>query len=525
MSTDNSKHENSHRTLIKSTSIISAGTLGSRIFGFLRDVVLANLFGTGFRADALFVAFRIPNLFRDFVGEGATNSAIVPVFSEYLIKEKKESFWRFVSAILVLALMALSLITILGVLLAPWIVRLIAPGFIAEPSKLALTIRLTKIVFPYLIFIGLTAYSTAILYTFRSFTVPAFSPCLLNMSIIVSALLSSKYLEEPVYGLAIGILVGGVLQLLVQIRPLMKVGMKLKRPKTLKHPGVSQVSKLLVPRVFGAGVYQLTILIDTFCASLAAVVGVGGISAIYYSTRIIRFPMGIFGLALASAALPTFSALAANQQMDEMKKTLVFSLENIFFVMMPFAVMIIVLANPIIKILFERGEFNAYSTSITSSALLFYGIGLLSFGGIKILVSAFHAIQDTKTPVKIAALCLTINAALNLILMWPMKIAGIAFASSIAASINFVFLFVLINKRLGGGIDHGIKQFVVRILSASCFMAVAIYFMWLNFCFLHQVVRLAVVMLFGLAFYGFLCFRFKIQQAHKIWQWVSRQSV
>jgi len=266
----------SPQSIIKSTSLLSAGTLSSRLLGFLRDVILAKLLGTGIRADAFFVAFKIPNLFRDLVGEGATNAAVVPVFSEYLLKKEREDFWRFVSVILTLAFIVLSVITILGIICAPVIVRMIAPGFMANPEKLMLAIQLTKMMFPYLIFIGLTAYCMGILFTFRSFLVPAFSPCLLNISIIVSALIASKRMEEPVFGLAVGVLVGGVLQLAVQIKPLLKIGMQFKKPQTLRHPGATKIGKLLIPRMFGSGVYQLTVLIDTFCASLAMIVGQGG---------------------------------------------------------------------------------------------------------------------------------------------------------------------------------------------------------------------------------------------------------
>jgi len=206
---DKDHKADTYRGLIKSTSILSLGTFTSRIFGFLRDVVLAKMLGTGFRADAFFVALRIPNLFRDLVGEGATNSAIVPVFSEYKYKEGQEEFWRFASIMLSLALIVLSAITLLGIIFAPIIVRVFVPGFMAEPEKLMLTIKLTRILFPYLVFIGLTAYSMGILYTFRSFVVPAFTPCLLNISIVISALLASAFMEEPIFGIAIGVLVGG----------------------------------------------------------------------------------------------------------------------------------------------------------------------------------------------------------------------------------------------------------------------------------------------------------------------------
>ncbi|MCK5214188.1 MAG: murein biosynthesis integral membrane protein MurJ [Candidatus Omnitrophica bacterium] len=519
MSNNKSQGKDSPRSLIRSTSIISLGTLSSRILGFVRDIVLARFFGTGFKADAFFVAFKIPNLFRDFVGEGATNAAIVPVFSEYLVKKSEKEYWEFVSVILVLALVVLSAITLTGVMAAPLIVRVIAPGFMHDPAKLELTIQLTKMMFPYLVFIGMTAYSIAILFTFRSFTVPAFSPCLMNLAIIISALLSARYLKEPVYGLAGGVLVGGVLQLLAQIRPLRKCGMRFHRPKTLRHPGARQVGRLLVPRVFGAGVYQLTVLIDTFCASLSSVVGAGGISAIYYSNRIIQFPMGLFGFALASAVLPALSGFASQQNIDQVKKTLTFALGNIFFIMIPISLMTMVLAHPIIRILFQRGEFSSYSTSITSMALLFYASGLFSFGGLKIMITAFHALQDTKTPVKAAALCLVINAVLNFILMYPMKVAGIALASAIAASIDFFILYYVLNKRLSG-ISFGPGNFIFKIFFASALSGLFVFGAWRYLPPLNDIVKLMLVGLSGLALYGAICYTLQVEQAQKIYLWV-----
>jgi len=267
MSTSKYSHPDSHKSIIKSTSILSVGTLSSRILGFIRDIILARLLGTGIQAEAFFAALKIPNLFRDLVGEGATNAAVVPMFAEYKEKKEKEEFWNFVSVVLCLAFIILSAITIIGILAAPVIVRGIAWGFIGDAQKLNLAIHLTRVMFPYLIFIGLTAYCTGILFTFRSFAVPAFSPCLLNISIITSALIAARRMEDPVYGLAIGVLVGGVLQLVVQIKPLLKTGIRFKFPKTLNHDGAKRVGKLLVPRMIGSSVYQLTVLIDTICAS------------------------------------------------------------------------------------------------------------------------------------------------------------------------------------------------------------------------------------------------------------------
>jgi len=533
MSTNNSPHgpsatdapkegRDSQRSIIKSMSVLSLGTLSSRILGFFRDVILAKLLGTGFRADAFFVALKIPNLFRDLVGEGATNAAVVPVFAEYLDKEKKEAFWRFVSVILALALIVLSVITILGIFLSPVIVRALAPGFMADPQKLALTINLTKLMFPYLVFIGLTAYCMGILFTFRSFLVPAFSPCLLNVSIILSAFIASRTMEEPVFGLAIGVLVGGVLQLAVQIRPLMKVGMRLKKPDTLAHPGAKKIGRLLIPRMFGSGVYQLTVLIDTFCASLAMYVGQGGISAIYYANRIIQFPMGIFSIALASAVLPSLSGLATKNDHESIRTTVAFSLESIFFVMAPTMLMLLLFAEPIIRVLFERGKFGSYSTGITAFALSFYALGLFSFGGIKILVAAFHALQDTKTPVKVAAVCLAINAVLNFILMIPLKVGGIALASAIAGTVDFLILFYVFNKRLGA-MHTNLFAYFLKVSFAALATGGAAHAVFYHLPGINEFIRLCMAGLFGFVFYGIACLVLNVAQARRILRWVRER--
>ena len=511
----------SHRSIIKSTSIISLGTLGSRILGFFRDIILAKLLGTGLMADAFFLASKIPNLFRDIVGEGATNAAVVPVLAEYREKSGKKEFWQFINVVFTVSFIILSVFTILGIILSPFIVRLMAPGFIAEPAKLALTIQLTKLMFPYLILIGLTAYCMAVLYTFRSFFVPAFSPCLLNISMIVSAYWALWTHSEPVFVLAIGVLVGGVLQLAVHFKPMWNIGMRYERPTKLDHEGIIKIGRLLIPRVAGSGVYQLAVLIDTFCASLSNIVGAGGISAIYYANRIVQFPMGIFSVALASAVLPSLSGMVTKKDFESVKKVIVFSLENIFFVMCPTTVILFLLASPIIRILFERGEFDSYSTMITSGTLAFYALGLFSFGGIKILVTAFHALQDTKTPVKVAALCLTINAALNFILMYPLKVSGIALASAIAGTIDFFILFVIIERKLGR-LNSGLLAYALKVSFASVLTGFVEYWGWHNTVLANDAVKLFVIGVFGFIFYGIVCYVMKIEQALKVWKWIKQ---
>lgn len=522
MSTDKFEQHNSQGSIIKSSSILASGTLLSRILGFLRDMILAQMLGTGFRADAFFVAFRIPNLLRDLVGEGASNSAVVPVLMEYQAKKEIKEFWQVVSSILILALMGLSVMTVVGVFLAPVIVRVIAPGFLADPQKLKLSIQLTQIMFPYLVLIGLTAHTMAILYTFRSFLTPAFGPCLLNLAMIISALLAPHFFKEPVYGLALGVLLGGTLQLLFQTFPLFRQRPMWQIPRPLVHPGAVRIGKLLVPRMMGTAVYELNLIVDTFCASLFFLVGLGGISAIYYSNRIVQFPMGIVGFSLSSASLPALSSLAAHKDYESFKKTVLFALENIFFLMAPAAVVMLVLGEPIIRILFQRGQFDTYSTTITSYALFYYALGLLSFGGIKIMSTAFYALQDTKTPVKITAACLGLTIVLNFLLAIPMKIGGIALASSITATVNLSLLLWQMEKRIGA-FRRELKDFLFKILTASLLTALILYFAWHNITWKHEAIKFFLLAPAACVVYVVLCAYLRVEHAVKIVKWIGKR--
>lgn len=515
MSIHKFQHNDSKHGIIRSTSLISLGTLSSRILGFIRDIVLARLLGTALRADAFFTAMRISNLFRDMVGEGAINSTVVPVLSEYVEKEDKKELWNFISIVLILSVMILSLITALGIIFAPVIIRVIAPGFIEDTFKLELTIRLTRIMFPYLIFIGLTAYAMGVLYTFRSFLTPAFGPCLLNISLIASAFVALRTKIEPVYALAAGVLVGGVVQLLFQLWPLIRKGMLLTVPKTLAHPGARKIGKLLVPRVFGSAVYQLNVFVDTFCASLSFIIGAGGIPALYYANRIVQFPMGIFVIALTSAVLPTLAGFVARDDLAEMKKMILFSLKNIIVVTVPCSVFLMLFATPLVRIFFERGAFNEYSTAVTSSALLFYALGLMFFGGIKITVTSFHALKDTTTPVRVAGLCLAINIILNFALMVPLKVGGIALASSIAGAVNFLLLMHLLKKRIGE-FGEDVSLFFLKVLGASAAMAVMAHWSWYLLGPLGDILRLLCVLAIGFVTFLIGCGVFGVDQIKEI---------
>ncbi len=448
MSTDKSPHAHSSKTLLKQGSIVSVGVLSSRVLGFFRDVLLAHFLGTGLVAEAFLVAQRIPNLLRDLVGEGAANAAIVPVVVQYQENNSKEALLELINVVMAWGVIILSVLTMLGIIFAGFIVHVMAPGFAHDAVKYNLTVDLTRIMFPYLILIALTAFQTGILYAMRSFFAPAFGPCLLNVAMILSVWVACIFSKDMAYVLSVGVLVGGVLQFGVQWLALRRLGINWRWPNSLKHDGAKKILSLLLPRLWGSGVYQVNMIVDTFCASLSLIVGNGGVAALYYANRIILFPLGVFGYAATSVSLPALSKIAASGDMEKFKTTVLFALRNLMLVLVVFTIIFLLGAHWIIKLVFERGAFDAHSTQITAQVLFFSAIGLPFYGMARILASAFYALHDTKTPVKSAAICLVINVVLNIVLMFPLKVGGIALASSIASMANTWMLWTQLNKKL-----------------------------------------------------------------------------
>ncbi|MBU1061566.1 MAG: murein biosynthesis integral membrane protein MurJ [Candidatus Omnitrophica bacterium] len=503
--------------IIKSAGIIGFATVISRILGFLRDILIAKFFGTGSYAQAFVVAFRIPNMLRDLIGEGATNAAFVPVLSEYSVTKKKEEFWHLANVLLNAGLIVLTGLVLLGILLAPVIVRLIAPGFINDVEKLNLTIYLTRFMFPYVLLVGLLAYSMGILNSLKHFSAPAFAPAILNLTIIICAL----FRQGSVSALATGVLIGGVIQLAIQIPVLSAKGFSFSFVSDLYHPAVKKIGRLLIPRIFGSCVYQINIFINTMLASLAHIVGEGGVAALYYANRIFQFPLAIFGIAVAQAALPTMSREALESGLDRFKETLSFSLRSVNFVMLPASIGLMILARPITSALFERGQFDRYSTFITQDALVFYSIGLFSYAGIKILVSCFYSLKDTLTPVKIASVSLVLNIVLNIIFMFPLKISGLALATSLSGSFNFFLLFYILRKKIGALDGYRICGSFIKVLMASLAMAVIIYFSAFKMNF-----NLFIVIPIGMMSYIFAAFIFDVKEAKEFLRqiWVLKRS-
>jgi len=514
-----------HKNIAQSASLIGLATFCSRILGFIRDVVIARLFGVYVYAQAFVIAFRIPNLFRDLVGEGAANAAFVPVFSEYTVKHEKEEFWELANVILNLLLVIVMAITVLGVIFSPIIVRLIAPGFTADPYKFETTVRLTRIIFPYLLLIALAAYSMGILNSLKHFAIPAFAPCLLNISIIIFALLFG----EGVKGLATGVLVGGVLQLLVQIPILYKKGFRLNLFKRFSHPAAKTIGTLMVPRLASSSIYQLNNFVDSIFGSLASIVGEGGVAILYFAYRLIQFPLGIFSSALSQAILPTFSTQALEENLDSLKQTLSFGLRAIFFVMLPASVGFMVLSKLIVLNLFAGGKFDIYSANSTANVLLFYSIGLTSYGATKILQSCFFALKDTVTPTKVSFLALVLNIILNSIFMFPLKMNGLALATSVSGIISSFVLFFILKKRLGIFDMKPILSSFLRALLASLVMGAVCYFAaQKSFHFtngiLNRILNLSLPIISGLISYAIFCFIFRVNEMQELWRWLARKN-
>ena len=514
-----------NKSIAKSASIIGFATLCSRLLGFIRDIVIARLFGIYVYAQAFVIAFRIPNLFRDLVGEGAANAAFVPVFTEYKVRHRDEEFWELANVVLNLLLVIVTTITILGIIFSPFLVRLIAPGFILDPQKLKITIRLNRIIFPYILLISLAAYAMAILNSLKHFSVPAFAPCLLNISIIVFALLYG----EGIKGLALGVLVGGLLQLAIQVPVLYKKGFRLNLFKRFQHPAARTIGNLMLPRLFSSSLYQLNNFVDSIFGSLAIVVGEGGVAVLYYAYRLILFPLGIFSTALAQAILPTFSTQALEDNYSNLKTTLSFGLRATFFVMLPASVAFMVLAHPIIQTIFRGGKFDAYSTIQTSNALLFYSIGLFAYGATKILQSCFFSLKDTLTPAKVSFVALILNIILNSILMFPLRLGGLALATSISGIITFLILFLLLRRKIHGfDIERLVLSFMRILLASICMGAVCAFVsrnIVLGYGFLARWLNLCLTIISGFVSYITFCFLLKVEEIQELWGWISKRGL
>jgi putative peptidoglycan lipid II flippase len=502
--------------IARSATGIGIATLGSRILGFLRDVLIANFFGTGVFAQTFFAAFRIPNLMRRLFGEGALSASFIPVFTEELSGKGKDSAWDLAISVFNSLALVLAGIVLAGMIFSPLITRMIVPGFADTPGKIELTSRLLRIMFPYLFFIALAALMMGVLNSLRHFAAPALAPIILNVSMITFLIFFVRKVDEPVIGLAIAVIIGGVGQLGIQMVTAIKKGMPIGRKFILYHPLVKKIALLMLPAALGAGIYQINIFVDGICASYESIVGKGAIAALWYANRLMQFPLAIFGLAVATAIFPQMAVSSSKNDLRTLGETVSFGLRTVFLLMIPSAIGLIILRRPIISILFERNEFGSYSTEITSTALLYYCVGLFAYAGVHILSKSFYSLQDMKTPVKVASLAMAANIILNLALMRPLKVGGLSLATSISSIMNLCLLSHLLRKRIGSFEGRKIMFSCLRVIAASAIMGFLLWAVKRSLppvdSSLKELANLLILILTGSGSFIIMCLLFKVNE-------------
>lgn len=429
--------------IVKAAGAISLATLLSRILGYIKDMILAKYFGATGLSDVFFVAFRIPNLLRELFAEGSMSSAVIPVLKEYQIKKGEEETKKIVKSLFTFIILVVGIITIAGIVFSPLIVKLIAPGFLSNPEKFELTVLLTRIMFPFLLFISLAALTMGTLNTNNIFFIPALAPCFLNIAIIIMVVGFSTFFFNPIISVAVGVTLGGLLQWLVQAPAFYKNGFKFGI--SAFHPALKKIAILIIPTTLAMAVNQINIFVSTIIASFLPE---GSVTYLYYSMRLIQLPIGVFGVAVGMAVLPALSQHIAEGKKDLLTRDFIFSLKFLFFLTIPSTMGLIMLKEPIISTLFQRGAFDLNDTMNTASALFFYSIGILGTVGSRTITATFYSLQDTKTPVICATAGMLVNIGTSLLLMHSMKHNGLALAYSLAATTQFLMLGSFLKRKI-----------------------------------------------------------------------------
>ena len=499
----------SHRSVARSAGIVSIAVMFSRVLGLVRETIFASYFGAGFLYDTFIVGFRIPNLLRDLFAEGALSAAFVKVFTDYQLKNSEKEAWRLASLVFNCLAVVLSVITVLGILLSPLFVTLITYNYLGDPNhyypaeKAALATTLMQIMFPFILLVALAALAMGVLNTKGRFGVPASASTAFNIVSIIFGLLFAFWLsggewerstdkltvpsdaaQWAIIGMAIGTLIGGAAQLLIQLPSLRKVGFRFSLNLNFRDEGVRRVMRLMGPAIIGTGAIQVKVLVDTVVAS-----GIdGGASWLSYAFRLMQFPIGVFGVAIGTAAIPTLSRLASEENFVKFRDTLSDAVKLVFLLAIPSACGLVVLGDPIIGLIYQRGEFDAFDTDMTSWALAAYSIGLAGYAAIKVLSPAFYALDDAKTPMYISLASILVHVPASFGLMQLLSNvgvsperpngyghAGVALATSIVATVNFIALVYFMKRRIGRLNGRDIAAAFVRIVAAAAVMSAVAY--------------------------------------------------
>ena len=519
------------KKIIRSAGMVGFFILLSRAFGLVREIAMAAFFGSSFAMDAFVVAFRIPNLFRSLFGEGALSSAFVPVFTETLEKQGREKVWQFASNMFSFLSLTLAALVATGILLAS-----LALVILPLSPRIALILNLLQIMLPYMFFICLTAFFSAILNSLRRFVLPAATPVAMNIVMIAALFLVCPFLPASgdwrIKAIAWSVIAAGVVQGVMQLPLLARCGFRLRLSMNWQDPCVRRVWQLMGVSIIGIGVTQVNMQLNGI---MALIIGPGSPSYLYYAERLIYLPLGIFATALGTILLPTFSGHVAQGRIDLIRDTLNHSLRQLMFIMLPVAAGMFVLAKPIVRLVYERGAFSAFSTDMTTLAVQCYAPGLVVFSLLKVLIPVFYAQQDMKTPVKIGLACTALNVALMLILMWPMKHAGIALATVISSGVQVVIMGVLVHRRIGSPGWRNIFGAVGRMAVASAAMALAALWVyhsvqqapWLSaqHGLLRQLVLLGLSVASAVLVYGMVAVVLRCSEIGEIWMALRRKNV
>jgi len=462
MNIESEKSNKVRQGVLKSTGTVGGWTLASRVLGFVRDILLARVLGAGIMADAFFVAFKLPNFFRRLFAEGTLTVAMVPVLSDQR-QQGEEDVRRYLNALAGLLLAILLGVTILGIVFMPALLMIFAPGFLDEPDRWKQTLTLARLMFPYLMLISLTAMAWAVLNTYKKFAVAAATPALLNLSLILAALLLAPGFENPALALAIGVLLGGALQLGIQFPALRRIGWTPRPAINLQLAAVKLTLKLFGPAVLGVAAVQVNILVGTVLATLLPA---GAVSYLYYADRLVQLPFALFGMATGTALLPSMSRHFSSGNRELAIIDLRQGLGWLTWITLPSVIGLLILAEPIIVTLFEHGRFDHASSLATAHALQAYSLGLLAFCWIRVLSAACYAEKDAKSPVRFAGIAVAVNIVLALLLMWPLQYVGLALATSLASFVNAGLLMIHLRKRYGVLIDSESGKRMLRAVVA-----------------------------------------------------------
>lgn len=517
--------------IARSAGVMSVATFISRMLGYVKDMILARYFGATGISDTFFVAFRIPNLLRELFAEGSMSSAFIPVLTEYQTKHDSDKAKLLIRITFTFILIFVGLFCFMGIIFAPQIVTLIAPGFLKNAEKFSQTVLLTRVMFPFLFFISLAALVMGALNTRRVFFVPALAPAMLNVTIIVVVLLFVPVIEHPIVAVAAGVTLGGLVQLAFQLPSFFRKDYDLRLNYEFRHPGLKKMSVLIIPATMGMAVAQVNIFISTI---LASYLPQGSITYLYYSMRLIQFPVGIFGVAMGMAALPALSEHAVKGDIEKLREDFSFALRLLFFITVPAMMGLIALREPIVNILFQRGIFDHGATIGTADALLFYSTGIWAIVGVRIVTATFYSLNDTKTPVKIAVMAMLINIIMSVILMGPLKHSGLAFANAIASTVNFIFLFYFLRRRLGRIDAQRILKSFIRVCIASAVMGFGGWFLlhglrpmgelWMvSGKLIEKAIYLSGTIVICLFIYFAVCFLFKSDEMNYIYDVIKNR--